>query len=598
MRNTDPKKYSCIVRGLSEAKLNDLQTFRRASNNTNWYNKFLHFFIIFFFLAIASEGAVRSGSYPNSIEEVLKLDNDKIDLASSVLLVSKRWNNQFNSNYYINFIDRIAQEVREKAGPNASNSKICETINSVLFTKMGFKAIDSADNPDDLFLNTVIDNKRGYCLSLSILYLCIGEKLDLPLYGVVAPGHFFVRCDDGGNSFNIETTQMGGSAPDSHYIEKFNIPDNASQGVYLRNLTKKETIGCLFNNLANVYMNKEQIEYAFYYQKLSVALTPMLAEARTNLGNIYLRKNMTDLAIQQYENALEINPQDAKTHHNLGNAYRKKGIFDAAIKQYNIALKLDPNYVEIYKGLAWAYHSKGIDEKAIVYLKTAADINSRDPDIYIALAGIYRDRKNWDAAISNYRRALIVKTDSVDAAYGLGYVFFQKEMYYEALEQYRTAVYYQPLNANAHMGLALVYEKLNWPEEEIQSYKNAINADPNFAGAYQNLANIYMERKQYDLAASNYETAVKLSPKDADLYFNLGVSNSARELYEPAKEYYLKTIELKWNFPAAHNNLAVTLYSLGKYEQALNHAKIAKQQGYDVSEDFLNQLTKLVENKR
>jgi tetratricopeptide (TPR) repeat protein len=68
-------------------------------------------------------------------------------------------------------------------------------------------------------------------------------------------------------------------------------------------------------------------------------------------------------------------------------------------------------------------------------------------------------------------------------------------------------------------------------------------------------------------------------------------------LYEPAKEYYLKTIELKWNYPAAHNNLAITLYSLGKYQQALNHAKIAKQQGYDVSEDFLSQLNKMVEQK-
>ncbi|HAL45237.1 MAG: hypothetical protein A2Y12_18680 [Planctomycetes bacterium GWF2_42_9] len=560
-------------------------------------NKFLYLIFAAFLLGIPSVGVCRSNYSPNSIEEVLKLDNENIDLASSVLLVSKRWNNQLNSTYYIDTIDRLAQSVREKVGPGANYRKTCDAINNLLFYQMGFKAIDSADNPDDLFLNTVIDNKRGYCLSLSILYLAIGERLDLPLYGVVAPGHFFVRCDDGKNSFNIETTQMGVNALDSHYAQKFNAPNNGSQGVYMRNLTKKETIGCFFNNLANVYMNREQIDNAFYYQKLSVALNPMLAEARTNLGNIYLRKNMTDLAVEQYETALDINPSDAKTHHNLGNAYRKKGNFDAAIKQYNIALKLDPNYVEIYKGLAWAYHSKGMDERAIAYLKAAAQINEHDPDIFVALAGIYRDSKQWDSAISNYKRALIIKTDSVDAAYGLGYVYFQKEMYYEALEQYRTAVFYQPLNVNAHMGLAMVYNKLNWPDEEITAYKNAINAEPNYAGAYQNLANIYMARKQYDVASQYYETAIKLNPKDADLYFNLAVSCSARDMHEPAKQYYLKTIELKWNFPAAHNNLAVTLYTLGKYNQALDHAKIAKQQGYNVSQEFIDQLDKIVTKK-
>ncbi len=540
---------------------------------------------------------VRGGYYPNSIEEVLKLDNDNIDLPASVLLVSKRWNNQLNTVYYMNTIERLANEVHQKVGANAGNYKTCQAISDMLFRNMGFKAVDSADNPDDLFLNTVIDNKRGYCLSLSILYLSIGEKLGLPLYGVVAPGHFFVRCDSGTERFNIETTQLGVNPPDAHYIEKFKTPNNGSQNVYLRNLTKKETIGCLFNNLANVYMNKEQVEYAFYYQKLSVALTPMLAEARTNLGNIYLRKNMTDLAIEQYRTALEINPSDSKTYHNLGNAYRKKGIFDAAVKQYMTAMNLDPNYIETYKGLAWAYHSQGQDEKAIAYLKQAANINNRDADIYIAMGGIYRDQKKWDNAITNYRRALILKSDSADAAYGLGYVFFQKEMYYESLEQYRTAVYYQPLNANAHIGLAMVYNKLNWQEEEIQSYKNAINADSNCVGAYQNLANIYMARKEYDAAAGYYETAVKLNPKDADVYFNLAVSYSAREIYETAKEYYLKAIDLRWNFPAAHNNLAITLYTLGKYPPALNHAKIAKQQGYKVSEDLLNQLNKLVTEK-
>jgi BirA family biotin operon repressor/biotin-[acetyl-CoA-carboxylase] ligase len=34
---TDLKKKSCVVRGLSEAKFNDLQTSRRESDNTNWY---------------------------------------------------------------------------------------------------------------------------------------------------------------------------------------------------------------------------------------------------------------------------------------------------------------------------------------------------------------------------------------------------------------------------------------------------------------------------------------------------------------------------------------------------------------------------------
>ncbi|GAI69689.1 unnamed protein product, partial [marine sediment metagenome] len=78
------------------------------------------------------------------------------------------------------------------------------------------------------------------------------ERLGLPLYGVVVPGHFFVRYDDGQVRFNIETTSKGGSAPDEHYINKFKVPiGNIS--IYMKNLDKIHTLGCFCNNLGNSY---------------------------------------------------------------------------------------------------------------------------------------------------------------------------------------------------------------------------------------------------------------------------------------------------------------------------------------------------------
>ena len=63
-------------------------------------------------------------------------------------------------------------------------------INDYLFNELSFKTIDKATDPYDLFLHSVMDRRQGYCLSLSVLYLSIGERLGLPLYGVVVPGHF------------------------------------------------------------------------------------------------------------------------------------------------------------------------------------------------------------------------------------------------------------------------------------------------------------------------------------------------------------------------------------------------------------------------
>ena len=53
-------------------------------------------------------------------------------------------------------------------------------INKYLFEELNFRSVETADDPEDLFLHSVIDKKRGYCLSLSVLYLSIGERLGMP----------------------------------------------------------------------------------------------------------------------------------------------------------------------------------------------------------------------------------------------------------------------------------------------------------------------------------------------------------------------------------------------------------------------------------
>ncbi len=537
-----------------------------------------------------------SGLYVNSVEKALQLSDDDIDIATAVLLIGKRWDPAMNIADYRGRIGEMALAVLDRLdghSPLSNGRRTVQIINKLLFDELGFAPVNNADDPQDLFLNSVLDNKKGYCLSLSILYLSIAERLELPVYGVVVPGHFFVRYADNSKSFNIETTQKGASPSDEHYIKEFKVPQDKQQAVYMRNLGKKETIGCFFNNLANVYFDLNNIETAYYYQQKAVDINPLLAEARSNLGNILLKKNMVDFAIQQYQAALKINPADAKTHHNLANAYHKNSLFDDAIEQYNIALSLDPNFIEIYKGLAQVYHSKGLTDKAIDILKKAIDVNSHDADVYTTLAGIYQDKQKYDQAISNYRLALTFKNDSIPAAYGLAYAYFQNQMYYDAIEQFRAVLFYNPDNAKAYFGLGLTYNKLGWAEDQIAAYQNAIKADPNMVSAWQNLAQAYMSQKQYVLAVRAYQEVIKQNPS-ADIFYNLAVAYSLQQQYSEAQKYYLKAVELQPDYPAAHNNLAITFYMLGQYEQALKHAQIAKEQGFKVSEDLLEQLHKIL----
>jgi regulator of sirC expression with transglutaminase-like and TPR domain len=52
--------------------------------------------------------------------------------------------------------------------------------------------VDDYENPDNSYLNRVIETRRGIPISLSILWMEVGRRAGLEMQGVGLPGHFVV----------------------------------------------------------------------------------------------------------------------------------------------------------------------------------------------------------------------------------------------------------------------------------------------------------------------------------------------------------------------------------------------------------------------
>jgi regulator of sirC expression with transglutaminase-like and TPR domain len=52
--------------------------------------------------------------------------------------------------------------------------------------------VDDYDNPDNSYLNRVLETRRGIPISLSILWMEVGRRAGLEMQGVGLPGHFVV----------------------------------------------------------------------------------------------------------------------------------------------------------------------------------------------------------------------------------------------------------------------------------------------------------------------------------------------------------------------------------------------------------------------
>ena len=496
----------------------------------------------------------KSGLYARSIEQVLRLSEDEVDLATAALIISERWSDLVNGRRYLSRLDDMALEIRTRLEKKKlkANYRTIPMINEYLFDELGFKAISEASDPNDLFLHSVLDRKRGYCLSLSILYLSLAERLGLPLYGVVVPGHFFVKYDDGRVQFNIETTSKGGNAPDEHYATKFNVPED-DDSIYMKKLSKVQTLGCFLNNLGNSYCDIGDTESALLALETAVEINPLLGESRANLGNLYLKKDRIRDAIYEYQTALEINPKDAKTHSNLGNAYAKQGHLNNAIAQYNWALTLDPNFTQAYKNLAVAYSEQELFVRAEAALKEALILEPKDASIYSQLGEVYDRMGNYDEAIYQYKRALKIDRNLADA----------------------------------HYGMAVCYKKLDLVDDEIRAYKKTLSIKPDMVAALVGLGNAYFGKKIYDAAIEQYKKAVRTAADDSTIHYNLGAAYSNKDDYKQAMAAYLKAVELEPEMGDAHKGLAFVFYKLKKYDLAAKHIKIAEELGAEIDKQLL-----------
>ena len=507
---------------------------------------------------LANEG--KNGLYARSIEQVLRLDKDQVDLATAALIISECWSDNWsdivNGRIYLSRLDQMSLEIREILEQNgfAMDFRAIPVINKYLFEDLGFNSISEANDPNSLFLHTVMDKRQGYCLSMSILYLSIGERLGLPLHGVVVPGHFFVRYDDERVRFNIETTSKGGNAPDEHYIKKFKVPTLNSRSIYLKNLTKIQTLGCFFNNLGNSYSDVGDTEAAFEAFLRAVEINPTLSESRANLGNIYLKKGQVAQAIGEYRAALDINPNDAKTHNNLGNAYTQRGSLGYAVSEYTRAIRLDPNFLDGYKNLALVYSKQGRHHRAKAELEKAIHLGLADAGCYSQSGDIYSQTGDIEQAIVQYKKALDIEHDFLDA----------------------------------HYGLAICYSKQGKFDDEIWQYKMILTIKPDMLSALVNLGNAYFGQNKYKEAIGEYKKAVLLGPKEPMVYYNLGAAYSNNENYELAVDAYLKAVAIDPAIGDAHYGLAFGYYQLKEYKQAWKHIKIAQDLGVEVTDEQLN----------
>ena len=124
-------------------------------------------------------------------------NSEEQDLLLGMLLISKYQYPDLNEDKVRKQIEKIKQDVWIELNPNLTALEKVKVINQTLFDLYGFSGnTTNYHAPQNSYINDVLDTKKGNPISLSILYMIIGQSLDVPLYGINLPKHFIVGYAD------------------------------------------------------------------------------------------------------------------------------------------------------------------------------------------------------------------------------------------------------------------------------------------------------------------------------------------------------------------------------------------------------------------
>lgn len=238
-----------------------------------------------------------------------------IDLGRAALTIALGDYPDLDIENYLRRIDELAVAVSQRCGADADMFRSIAALNYVLFKEQGFRGNrDEYYDPKNSFLNDVIDSKRGLPITLSVLYMEVGQRIGLAIDGVGFPGHFLVKTKSAGDEIVLDPFNAGDV---KSHEDLQSMLDQLSGGKvllqrdFLAPLPKKQILKRMLGNLKAIYGRGDELVKMLAVLDRLIIVDPGAVEDVRDRGAVYLRLECYGPAKDDFETYLRLAP-DAK----------------------------------------------------------------------------------------------------------------------------------------------------------------------------------------------------------------------------------------------------------------------------------------------
>ncbi len=235
------------------------------------------------------------------------------DLTRAALLVARLEYPSLDIEASLQKLQALAETVAPKFEADRSPTHVVQTLNRFLFDQEGFQGnTEDYYDPRNSLLNDVIERKMGIPITLSVVYLDIARRLNLPFFGVGLPGHFVVKYDDGDELFFVDPFYGGEILDRPSCVERaFSVLGKpvSVDDIDFGAVTERAVIQRMLGNLRGIYTSGEQYRKAAQVLYLLSALDPSDTELHKQRALMHFQIRDLSRARRDFEQYLALSPE-------------------------------------------------------------------------------------------------------------------------------------------------------------------------------------------------------------------------------------------------------------------------------------------------
>jgi len=239
--------------------------------------------------------------------EIAALPDEQIKLDEAALLIAAETEDDIEVALYLQALDQLALQFEHKFDSNTDLGISVNSLIDFIHVEQGFSgSVKNFYDPGNSYLNRVIDTRVGIPITLALVHIALGSRLDISVRGINFPGHFLVRY---GSDKHVIVDPFTGrilSKPDcSNLLRQIAGKNAILQDEYFEIASNKDVLIRILDNLKQIFWRQKSWDESKACIDRQLLLLPDRAEFNVQLGAVHEMQGNVTLAQHAYIGVLQ-----------------------------------------------------------------------------------------------------------------------------------------------------------------------------------------------------------------------------------------------------------------------------------------------------